>query len=235
MSLMLFLFPMMRRVGPLPWLLLASRPAVFIPSTIPRPAHFLGHSLGGPTILKLQQLLRQGFFNHALGIKHDADEGENEWRAGDLILCVTSVSCPFRGTPLVYSLGSEPVPYPKVRMFSVGDIVSKLIHIAAYLDLPGFDAHADAWHFSGKQRKAAKRAQLTGGIAAQNPSKQQDLEEGVRSEKAEEEQIAGVTEFLRQLWKSDWSGGKDCAPWECTFAERDKDSQAGPVMRQEIG
>ncbi|KAJ1027764.1 hypothetical protein NDA13_003219 [Ustilago tritici] len=160
------------------------------------PAHFLGHSLGGPTILKLQQLLRQGFFNHALGIKRDADEGENEWRAGDLILSVTSVSCPFRGTPLVYSLGSEPVLYPKVRMFSVGDIVSKLIRIAAYLDLPGFDAHADAWHFSGKRRKAAKRAQLTRGIAAQNPSKQQDLEEGVRSEKAEEEQIAGVTEFL---------------------------------------
>lgn len=65
-----------------------------------------------------------------------------------MILSITSVSSPFRGTPLVYSLGSEPLPYPKVRMFSFGDLLSKFVHIAAFLDLPFFDAHADAWHFS---------------------------------------------------------------------------------------
>lgn len=184
------------------------------------PAHFLGHSLGGPTILKLQQLLRQGFFSAALGIKDD--DKYQGWRAEDLVLSVISVSSPFRGTPLVYSLGSEPLPYPKVRMFSVGDMLSKLIHIAAYLDLPGFDAHADAWHFSGKRRKAAKRALLKDGSATQRA---EDIESGNKG-KEQEEEVAGVTKLLRQLWKSDWSGGKDCAPWECTFAERDRDTQA---------
>ena len=214
------------------------------------PAHFLGHSLGGPTILKLQQLLRQGFFDHALGLPTRAGaspsgegggEGEEGWRAEDLILSITSVSSPFRGTPLVYSLGSEPLPYPKVRMFSFGDLLSKFIHIAAYLDLPFFDAHADAWHFSAKRRKALRRSLLPWGVAASEPTSTatdaddpeaghafaptQHNEKQQHAELEEHEAVAaaGVREFLRQLWKSDWAGGRDCAPWDCTFAERDQD------------
>ncbi|TKY90986.1 hypothetical protein EX895_000985 [Sporisorium graminicola] len=192
------------------------------------PAHFLGHSLGGPTILKLQQLLRLGFFDRALG------RGEGDaWKAQDLILSITSVSSPFRGTPLVYSLGSEPLPYPKVRMFSFGDLLSKFIHIAAFLDLPFFDAHADAWHFSAKRRRrAVQRSQLPrGGVAAETATGKDVLrqmgdpeagyEEG--GESAPVAGTAGLKEFLRQLWKSDWAGGRDCAPWDCTFAERDRD------------
>ncbi|SPO20447.1 related to lipase [Ustilago trichophora] len=196
------------------------------------PAHFLGHSLGGPTILKLQQLLRQGFFDEALGLpsrstsSSSGGEGvdeEGEWKAEDLILSITSVSSPFRGTPLVYSLGSEPLPYPKVRMFSFGDMLSKFIHIAAFLDLPFFDAHADAWHFSAKRRKAIKRSALAGGVVA---AAEQDPEGAAlqgSSRKEEGQEAAGVREFLKQLWKSDWAGGRDCAPWDCTFAERDLD------------
>ncbi|KIS72343.1 uncharacterized protein UMAG_00749 [Mycosarcoma maydis] len=185
------------------------------------PAHFIGHSLGGPTILKLQQLLRQGFFDHALGLP-----SQSEWKAQDLILSITSVSSPFRGTPLVYSLGSEPLPYPKVRMFSFGDVLSKLVHIAAYLDLPFFDAHADAWHFSAKRRRAIKRSQLAGGSVVGEEStkrKAEDVQAGVAVHHLGVEQTAGVKDFLKQLWKSDWAGGRDCAPWDCTFAERDLD------------
>ena len=179
------------------------------------PAHFLGHSLGGPTILKLQQLLRIGFFDHAL-----ETQGQ-EWQAQDLILSITSVSSPFRGTPLVYSLGSEPLPYPKVRMFSFGDLLSKFIHIAAFLDLPFFDAHADAWIFSARRRKAVKRSLLVGGVTAESSESSDDPESG-RS-KATIQERAGLTHFIRQLWKSDWAGGRDCAPWDCTFAERGRD------------
>lgn len=196
------------------------------------PAHFLGHSLGGPTILKLQQMLRQGFFDEALGLpsrstsSSSGGEGvdEEKWKAEDLILSITSVFSPFRGTPLVYSLGSEPLPYPKVRMFSFGDLLSKFVHIAAFLDLPFFDAHADAWHFSAKRRKAIKRSTLAGGVVA---AAEEDPETGGAlqgsSKREEGQQVAGVREFLKQLWKSDWAGGRDCAPWDCTFAERDLD------------
>lgn len=188
------------------------------------PAHFLGHSLGGPTILKLQQLLRQGFFDEALGIRRSTDEADgDQWRAEDLILSVTSVSSPFRGTPLVYSLGSEPLPYPKVRMFSFGDMLSKFIHIAAFLDLPFFDAHADAWHFSAKRRKAVKRTQLPGGATAAEKSREADTEAALERLGDNEEVASGVRALLRQLWRSDWAGGRDCAPWDCTFAERDND------------
>ncbi|KAI3479283.1 hypothetical protein L1887_58714 [Cichorium endivia] len=181
-------------------------------------------ALGGPTILKLQQLLRQGFFDTALGLR-SSDAGG--WKAQDLVLSVTSVSSPFRGTPLVYSLGSEPLPYPKVRMFSFGDMLSKLIHIAAWLDLP-FDVHADAWHFSAR-RKAIRRSQLaadTIAVAAEPSADAQVAPPADAASKMDwttQDEASGVREFLRQLWRSDWAGGRDCAPWDCTFAERDQD------------
>lgn len=189
------------------------------------PAHFLGHSLGGPTILKLQQLLRQGFFDPALGLSATCvqSNGEEEWRAEDLILSVTSVSSPFRGTPLVYSLGSEPVPYPKVRMFSFGDMLSKFIHVAAFFDLRFFDTHADAWHFSAQRRKAIKRSHLPGGVAAATRQDSKPDPGTTQEESTGSCEVAGFRELVKQLWKSDWAGGYDCAPWDCTFAERDKD------------
>lgn len=177
------------------------------------PAHFLGHSLGGPTILKLQQLLRQGFFDHTLSLSPGT-------KPEDLILSITSVSSPFRGTPLVYSLGSEPLPYPKVRMFSFGDVLSKLVHIAAFLDVPFFDAHADAWSFSARRRRAIRQSQLT--TSKLRSGDIEVAEEGEAETTGDLERV-GLGNLLRQLWKSDWASGRDCAPWDCTFAERDQD------------
>lgn len=182
------------------------------------PAHFIGHSLGGPTILRLQQLLRQGFFDEALGYtRHDEKHSQRKsWCPEDLVLSITSVSSPFRGTPIVYSLGSEPVPYPKVRWMSFGDVLAKFVHIAAYLDLPFFDPHADAWHFSSRRNKSIQHKSRSSN----------DLEESANAEasvEAKKEAQTGVRELLKQLWKSDWAEGRDCAPWECTFAERELD------------
>ncbi|KAI0375137.1 alpha/beta-hydrolase [Pilatotrama ljubarskyi] len=98
-----------------------------------RPLHFLGHSMGGPTVVKLQWLLSIGFF----GKQYTAD----------MILSVNTVSAPFRGTQLVYSLGEDTREAPAVRSFSPGDILAKAVHLAAYLSpvLPRFvDLHADA-------------------------------------------------------------------------------------------
>ncbi|RPD55873.1 alpha/beta-hydrolase [Lentinus tigrinus ALCF2SS1-6] len=101
------------------------------------PLHFLGHSLGGQTIIKLQWLLSTGFF------------GQNYHP--DMILSVNTVSTPFRGTQLVYALGEETQRAPDVRPFSAGDILAKGVHIAAYLSplLPSFlDLYVDSRRLS---------------------------------------------------------------------------------------
>ncbi|KAI0361462.1 alpha/beta-hydrolase [Trametes cingulata] len=97
------------------------------------PLHFLGHSMGGPTIVKLQWLLSIGFFGKQC--------------TADMILSLNTVSAPFRGTQLVYSLGEDTREAPAVRSFSPGDILGKAVHVAAYLApiLPRcVDLHADA-------------------------------------------------------------------------------------------
>ncbi|KAI8990569.1 alpha/beta-hydrolase [Trametes punicea] len=101
--------------------------------TAERPLHFLGHSMGGSTVIKLQWLLTIGFFGKVY--------------SPDMILSVNTVSSPFRGTQLVYSLGEDTRNAPAVRPFSPGNILAKGVHIAAYLS-PIFsricDLHADA-------------------------------------------------------------------------------------------
>ncbi|CAL1694038.1 unnamed protein product [Somion occarium] len=83
------------------------------------PLHFLGHSIGGPTIMKLQWLISTGFFG---GLYHP-----------DMLLSVTTVSAPFRGTQVVYLLGERTDTAPAVRWLSLGDLLAKGIHIGSYL------------------------------------------------------------------------------------------------------
>ncbi|EJD03643.1 alpha/beta-hydrolase [Fomitiporia mediterranea MF3/22] len=97
------------------------------------PLHFLGHSIGGTTIMKLQYLLSIGFFG---------SEGHP-----DMILSVTTVSAPFRGTQLVYSLGERKDSAPAVRPFSVGSAIAKAVHVLSYFSplLPkSIDLHSDS-------------------------------------------------------------------------------------------
>ncbi|TFK94409.1 alpha/beta-hydrolase [Polyporus arcularius HHB13444] len=105
--------------------------------SVDHPLHFLGHSLGGQTIIKLQWMLSTGFF----GRRYHPD----------MILSVNTVSTPFRGTQLVYALGEETQHAPDVRPFSAGDLLAKGVHIAAYLSplLPSFlDPRVDYRKFS---------------------------------------------------------------------------------------
>ncbi|GJE85878.1 alpha/beta hydrolase fold-containing protein [Phanerochaete sordida] len=98
-----------------------------------KPVHFIGHSMGGPTVTKLQWLLGSGFF------------GKSE--TPDMVLSLVTVSSPFRGTQAVYTLGERTEGAPRVRPFSVGSFLTKGVHIASYLSphMPSFlDMHADA-------------------------------------------------------------------------------------------
>ncbi|EKM61368.1 uncharacterized protein PHACADRAFT_134939 [Phanerochaete carnosa HHB-10118-sp] len=117
-----------------------------------KPLHFIGHSVasifspvtshmlliirfhqGGPTITKLQWLLDIGFF------------GRSE--TPNMVLSLTAISSPFRGTQVVYTLGERTDQAPRVRPFSIGSLLTKGVHIASYLSpyMPTFlDMHADA-------------------------------------------------------------------------------------------
>jgi hypothetical protein len=68
--------------------------------------------------MKLQHLISQGYFS--------PDDHP------DMIQSVTTVSTPFRGTQLVYSLGESTDAAPAVRFLSLGSLLSKGVHIAAY-------------------------------------------------------------------------------------------------------
>ncbi|KAI0692668.1 hypothetical protein BC835DRAFT_44185 [Cytidiella melzeri] len=96
------------------------------------PLHFLGHSMGGPTIIKMQWLLATGFFGEA---SHP-----------DMLLSVTTVSAPFRGSQIVYSLGEEVDNAPAVRPYSAGAFVAKGVHVLSYLSplLPFLDLHVES-------------------------------------------------------------------------------------------
>ncbi|KAF8973636.1 hypothetical protein BDZ97DRAFT_1776025 [Flammula alnicola] len=111
------------------------------------PLHFVGHSIGGPTITKLQHLL------------HDSHFGEEGHP--DMILSINAVCSPFRGTQLVYTLGESTTAAPSVHPFSVGSMLAKLVHVLAYLSpvLPSiFDVHADARSFSYRESSPASLA-----------------------------------------------------------------------------
>ncbi|KII94120.1 hypothetical protein PLICRDRAFT_695164 [Plicaturopsis crispa FD-325 SS-3] len=98
-----------------------------------RPLHFLGHSMGGPTIIKLQYLLKTGFFG---------DRGNP-----DMVLSMTTISAPFRGTQLVYTLGEREDAAPAVKAFSLGGILAKGVHLISFLSplLPrSLDLHTEA-------------------------------------------------------------------------------------------
>ncbi|KAJ7631150.1 alpha/beta-hydrolase [Roridomyces roridus] len=97
-----------------------------------RPLHFLGHSMGGPTIIKLQSLIKQGHFGSEVHPR--------------MILSVNTISAPFRGTQAVYLLGERVDGAPAVRPLSVGAFVGRTAHILSFLSPflpPALDMHAD--------------------------------------------------------------------------------------------
>ncbi|KAJ7751269.1 alpha/beta-hydrolase [Mycena maculata] len=103
------------------------------PEWSPRfPLHFMAHSLGGPTIIKLQSLIKQGHFGPGAHPR--------------MVLSVTAISAPFRGTQAVYLLGERRDAAPAVRPLSFGSILGKAVHILSFIAPllpPAFDMHGD--------------------------------------------------------------------------------------------
>ncbi|KAF9778201.1 alpha/beta-hydrolase [Thelephora terrestris] len=83
-----------------------------------KPLHFLGHSMGGTTITKMQDLIKEGFFG-------------DEYHP-DMVLSVNTISAPFRGTHAVYTLGEKPASAPDIRLFSVGSFIAMIVHFCMF-------------------------------------------------------------------------------------------------------
>ncbi|KAJ7293116.1 alpha/beta-hydrolase [Mycena rebaudengoi] len=105
-----------------------------------KPLHFLGHSMGGPTIIKLQELIKQGHFGPSANPK--------------MIYSINTVSAPFRGTQAVYMLGERTDAAPAVRPLSIGAALGRAVHLISFISplLPRvLDLHADARSLTYRQ------------------------------------------------------------------------------------
>lgn len=64
-----------------------------------------------------------------------------------MVLSVNSISAPFRGTQLVYTLGEREDAAPAVRPLSIGSAIAKGVHLISFLSplLPqALDLHAES-------------------------------------------------------------------------------------------
>ncbi|UZJ51146.1 hypothetical protein CBS101457_000466 [Exobasidium rhododendri] len=208
-------------------------------------AHFLGHSLGGLTIVKMFELLSQGFFDAYLGI--GVTNSKQHVTATSLVLSLTTISSPFRGTPLVYLLGLQATSLPLVRFLSVGDCLAKIVHFLLWVRrlplaqsrlfnvdkwIPDF--YADAWHFASQTKDEYCVGTTVGKMGSGSNtccSKQfeHELQDDCHNVKTSARwrlsERFGLTTLLSQLKNSSWAEGKDCAPWDCSFAQREAEEE----------
>lgn len=71
-----------------------------------------------------------------------------------MVLSVNSISAPFRGTQLVYTLGEREDAAPAVRPMSVGSLITKGVHLVSFLSpfLPrSLDLHTESRSLSYHQ------------------------------------------------------------------------------------
>jgi hypothetical protein len=159
------------------------------------PLHFLGHSMGGPTIVKMVSLIRDGFFG--------VDTFD------DVVASVTTLSAPFRGSGIVYEVHESRAGLPHAQRFSVStnipdrsvskallpqpeNVIAKCIRTLIYISplIPSFmrpDFHAEArrltfWDLSPLQ-------------------------------------------FWKSLRANDWAQSRDVTSWDLTFEAADQFGQ----------
>ncbi|CAG8531123.1 13655_t:CDS:2 [Ambispora gerdemannii] len=108
--------------------------------SVNKPLHFLGHSMGGLTIWKIQQLLNSNFFP----AQHNPHP--------DMILSLTTLSTPFKGSPALYNLGQQPDTTGLVVPYSFGYWLAMFVQAYDYVDIKWlkknvFDFQLDHWKY----------------------------------------------------------------------------------------
>ncbi|KAF0490876.1 alpha/beta-hydrolase [Gigaspora margarita] len=166
--------------------------------SVSKPLHFLGHSLGGVTIWKLQQLLASDFFPSQFE-PHP-----------DMVRSLTSVSAPFKGSQGVYILGSCTENLGSVRPFSFGAWLSRFVHIYEFLDIKWiknltYDFNCDHWNFSFTKNLKSMWDEYMGN---------KNISHDLNYQKLKEEKTYGL---LQCLIKSPWMYCKDNAPYDMTI------------------
>ncbi|CAG8601547.1 alpha/beta-hydrolase [Rhizophagus irregularis] len=171
-----------------------------------KPLHFLGHSLGGVTIWKLQQLLASDIFPNYLN-PHP-----------DMILSLTAVSSPLKGSQSVYLLGATTDSTGKVRPFSFGAWLGRLVHIYEYLDIKWlksitYDFNVDHWNLSFRKNWDFSSLLPWNIKKATNTlieEKNELMQETANS-------LCLTYGLLQCLYKSPWFNCVDNAPYDMTI------------------
>ncbi|CAG8646576.1 12597_t:CDS:2 [Cetraspora pellucida] len=168
-------------------------PGLYPEWSVSKPLHFLGHSLGGVTIWKLQQLLASDFFP-AHFEPHP-----------DMIRSLTAASAPFKGSQGVYILGRCTKDIRSVRPFSFGAWLGRLVHIYEYFDIKWlknltYDFNCDHWNLSFKKNLKSMWDEYISGDS--------------KCQKLEKEKTYGL---FQCLIKSPWVSCEDNAPYDMTI------------------
>ncbi|GBC09093.1 hypothetical protein RclHR1_00860031 [Rhizophagus clarus] len=171
-----------------------------------KPLHFLGHSLGGVTIWKLQQLLASDIFPDYLN-PHP-----------DMILSLTAVSSPLKGSQSVYLLGATTDPAGKVRPFSFGAWLGRFVHIYEYLDIKWlksmtYDFNVDHWNLSFRKNWDFSSLLPWNIKKATNTL----IEESNELMQETANSMCLTYGLLQCLYKSPWLNCVDNAPYDMTI------------------
>ncbi|RIA99261.1 Alpha/Beta hydrolase protein [Glomus cerebriforme] len=172
--------------------------------SVSKPLHFLGHSLGGVTIWKLQQLLANDTFPLCLE-PHP-----------DMIRSLTAVSSPFKGSQSVYLLGATTDPSGTVRPFSFGAWLGRFVHIYEYLDIKwlkslAYDFNVDHWNLSFRKNWTSL---LPWNI---NQTATIFIEESEELIQETANSLCSTYGLLQCLCKSPWLNSVDNGPYDMTI------------------
>ncbi|CAG8663594.1 1325_t:CDS:2 [Funneliformis mosseae] len=171
--------------------------------SVSKPLHFLGHSLGGITIWKLQQLLDSDTFPAHLN-PHP-----------DMIRSLTTVSSPFKGSQGVYILGAT--TDGTVRPFSFGAWLGRFVHIYEYLDIKWlrmiYDFNVDHWNLSFRKNWDFSSYLSWNSNKATITSDEKSVELIQETTNT----LSKAYGLLQCLYKSPWLNSVDNAPHDMTI------------------
>ncbi|CAG8816356.1 30033_t:CDS:2, partial [Racocetra persica] len=173
-------------------------PGLYPEWSVSKPLHFLGHSFGGVTIWKLQQLLASDLFP----AYHEPHP--------DMVRSLTAISSPFKGSHAVCIVGRCTEDVRSIRPISFGALIGRMIHIHEYFDIKWikkltYDFNCDQWNLSFKKNFQSMWDEYFGDKYISGDSECQN---------SEKEKTYGLLQFL---FKSPWMYCEDNATYDLTI------------------
>ncbi|CAJ0747452.1 24742_t:CDS:2 [Entrophospora sp. SA101] len=214
-------------------------PGLYSEWSVSKPLHFLGHSLGGTTIWKLQQLLASDIFPSSYNAHPD------------MIRSLTAVSSPFKGTQGVYLLGATTKRNGEIRPFSFGCWLGRFVHLYEYFDIKWlkkvtYDFNVDHWNFNTiKSTKINPFSTISEYLINIFQSKKVKDSNYLKEREGDDEMVeideslnknsnnicVSKHGLLKCLFKSPWLYFKDNAPYDMTIHAMNDLNSTNPITK----